>query len=345
MTVERTAWAVGGLGLAVAVFGALLQPDAFAFAWLSALTVWLRWPLGCLALILVHALTGGRWGMPIRPWLLLGIGALPLLLPAIIPVLLLAPKLYPWARAGAGAGLDNGFYLNVPFAAARWILYLIVWFGVGGVAVRRLRADASIHRLAPPGLILLGLTANFAAIDALMSLEPHFNSSEFGMMFAAESVLFALSVTILATELTEPVSGPERDDLGRLLQSMLILWAYLDFMQLLIVWQSNLPKEAAWYVARTAGLWGVVAGVTAVGHFLLPFLALLAPVLRRSRRGIIATTTLLIAMSMIRGWWLVLPAQGRGIGWIDIAAVLALGGISVGMTTRGLGPRLRVTHA
>src|SRR3978361_1067159 len=90
MTAERMAWAVGGLGLAVAVFGALLQPDAFAFAWLSALTVWLRWPLGCLALILVHALTGGRWGMPIRPWLLLGIGALPLLLPAIIPVLLLA---------------------------------------------------------------------------------------------------------------------------------------------------------------------------------------------------------------------------------------------------------------
>src|ERR1700712_714750 len=180
MTVERTAWAIGGIGLAAAVFGAFLRPDAFAFAWLSALTVCLRWPLGCLGLILVHALTGGRWRMPIRPWLLLGIGALPLLLPAIVPVLLLAPTLYPWARAGAGGGLDNGFYLNVPFATARWILYLIVWFGVGGLAVRRLRADVSIYGLAPPGLILLGLTANFAAIDALISLDPHFNSSEFG---------------------------------------------------------------------------------------------------------------------------------------------------------------------
>jgi hypothetical protein len=345
MKAERVAWIAGGVGLTACVLGAMLQPDDFAFAWLSALMVWLRWPLGCLALLLVHTLTGGRWGLPIRPWLLLGVATLPVLLPAIVPVLLQLPRLYPWAQPNAAAHLDNGFYLNLPFAAARWVFYAIVWFGVGGLAAWRLRAGASIRILAAPGLILLGLTTNFASIDALMSLDPHFNSSNFGMTFAAESVLFALSVTILATVLSGPVGAPERDDLGRLLQSMLILWAYLDFMQLLIVWQSNLPKEAAWYLVRSAGLWGFVAALTAVAHFLLPFLALLIPPIRRSQRGIVATTGLLIAMSIVRGWWLVVPAQGRGIGWIDIAAMLAFGGVSVGLMLRAPGLHPLVTHA
>jgi hypothetical protein len=334
----RIAWIIGGVGLVASIIGACLQPSAFAFAWLAALAVWVRWPLGCLALILVHTLTGGRWGIAIRPWLLLGIGGLPLLLPAIIPILVLLPHLYPWARHDAH--VENAFYLNPPFAAVRCVLYLIVWFGVAGLAFRRLTPAT-----AAAGLIVLGLTVNFAAIDGLMSLDPHFNSSDFGMTFAAESALFALSATMLGTVLTGSVAEPDRDDLARLLQSLLILWAYLDFMQLLIIWQSNLPKEAAWYIVRWSGLWGAIAGLIAIGHFLLPFIALLLPRLRRSRRGIVAVTSLLIAMSIVRSWWLVLPAQGRGIGWIDVATMLAFGGISTGFALRGPGLRMRLSHA
>ncbi|HEY4173924.1 MAG TPA: hypothetical protein VGM42_12920 [Rhodopila sp.] len=334
----KAAWIIGGVGLAGSVIGALLHPATFAFAWLAALSVWVRWPLGCLALMLVHTLTGGRWGLAIRPWLLLGIGGLPLLLPAIIPVLLLLPHLYPWAHANAH--LANAFYLNLPFAAVRCVLYLIVWFVVTALALWRLRlATAAI------GLILLGLTVNFAAIDMLMSLDPHFNSSDFGMTFAAESALLALSITMLGTVLSSPVAETDRDDLARLLQGLLILWAYLDFMQVLIVWQSDLAPEAAWYVVRWTGLWGAIAGLIAIAHFLLPFLALLLPRVRRSHRGIIAVTSLLIVLSVVRGWWLVLPAQGRGIGWIDIAAMLAFGGISLGFVLRGPTRRVGLSHA
>jgi hypothetical protein len=333
----RIAWIIGAAGLVASIVGAILQPSSFAFAWLAALSVWIRWPLGCLALMLVHTLTGGRWGIAIRPWLLLGIGGLPLLLPAIIPVLLLLPHLYPWARHDAH--LANAFYLNLPFAAARCALYLIVWFAVAALAFRRLTpATAAI------GLILLGLTANFAVIDGLMSLDPRFNSSDFGMTFAAESALFALSITLLGTVLTSPIPESDRDDLARLQQSLLILWAYLDFMQVLIVWQSNLPKEAGWYTIRWSGLWGIAAGLIAVAHFLLPFLALLLPRLRRSRRGIIAITSLLIAMSIVRGWWLVLPAHGRSLGWIDVAAMLAFAGLSTGFALRGPNLRLHPSH-
>jgi hypothetical protein len=334
----RIAWIIGAIGLVVSIIGAFVQPTEFAFAWLAALSVWVGWPLGCLALMLVHTLTGGRWGIAIRPWLVVGIGGLPLLLAAIVPVLVLLPRLYPWARADVH--LSNAFYLNLPFAAVRCVLYLIVWFVVTALALWRLRpATAAI------GLILLGLTVNFAAIDLLMSLDPHFNSSDFGMTYAAESALFALSITMLGTMLTGSVGGADRDDLARLLQGVLILWAYLDFMQLLIVWQSNLPAEAAWYVVRWSGLWGSIAGLIAIAHFLLPFLAMLLPRIRRSRLGIIAITGLLIVLSVVRGWWLVLPARGHGIGWIDIAAMLAFGGISVGFALRGSNLRIRLSHA
>ncbi len=221
----------------------------------------------------------------------------------------------------------------------------MTWFGLGALATARLRRNESLTAIAAPGLILLGLTANFAAIDSIMSLDPHFNSSVFGMINAAESGLFALSVTILSTVLAGPVAPSERDDLGKLLQSLLILWAYLDFMQLLIVWQSDLPKEAAWYLARSTGLWGVLAGLTAIAHFLLPFLALMipthSPVPARPDRDNGAADrhgghSRLVA---------VLPAHARGIGWIDVAAVLAFGGISIGLMLRGPVPIWRMTHA
>ena len=189
--------------------------------------------------------------------------------------------------------------------------YSTWWSGSGWARLieARLRRDESFTPIAPPGLILLGLTVNFAAIDAIMSLDPHFNSSAFGMINAAESGLFALSVTILATLLSRAgCSGSERDDLGRLLQSLLILWAYLDFMQLLIVWQSDLPKEAAWYLARSTGLWGVAGRTDRDGAFPAAVPGSADPALRRSRRGLIATTALLIVMAVVRGWWLVLPA-------------------------------------
>jgi hypothetical protein len=342
-TPTRAAWAAGGLALLLCILACVLAPAAFAHAWVAALSVWLGVPLGCLALLLIHALTGGGWGHAVRPTLVGGIGLLPLLAPAIVPVALLLPQAYPWARPDAH--FVNGFYLNPSFAAARWVIYLAVWFGLGGLALRRLRRSQSLAGLAAGGLILLGLTVNFAAIDLVMSLDPTFNSSAFGMIWAAEAGLLELSVAILGTVLGGATSAAERDDLGQLLQGLLVLWAYLDFMQLLIVWQSNLPHEAAWYGPRYAGAWGIVAGVTALVHFALPFLALVFPPIRRSAVGLVAVTGTLIVMAALRGWWLVLPSAGRGVGWIDIGAMLALAGISAGLFLRRPGLPARAEDA
>lgn len=335
----RWTWLLGAAALLLSLLGWLFDPSAFAYAWLAALTAWVGWPLGCMALLLVHALTGGRWGDAIRPYLLAGLGTLPLLVLALLPLLLLAPHLYPWMHPDIDLHLPNRFYLNQPFAVGRLIFYLASWFAIGALVLRSARRGVIPLGLASPGLILLGLTVTFSAIDATASLDPDFSSSAYGMVIAAAYGLFALAICILMAALLSPLPMLALDDLGRLLLALLILWAYLEFIQFLIIWQSDLPRESHWYIVRGRGVWGVVAALVAAGHFLLPFLALLAPSLRTSRRGIIAVTAMLIVMEVLRAWWLVLPANGRFIGCIDVATMLTFGGFSAALMVRGLALR------
>lgn len=336
---ERVAWIVGGVFLLLSLLGWWLEPAMFPHAWLAALIMWIGWPLGCLALLLVHVLTGGRWGEVIRPYLFAGIGTLPLLLPALVPLLMESSRLYPWLQPSVVNGLANHFYLNLSFAASRTFGYLIIWFAIAALSLRAVRRGGPGAPLAVIGLILLGVTVTFAAIDATMSLDPQFVSSAYGMIAGAESGLVALSICVLAAALDTSLPTEALDDLGKLLLALLVLWAYLDFMQFLIVWQSDLPHEAHWYIVRSTHGWGTLAGLVAVGHFLLPFFALMSPALRHSRRGIGGVAALLITMEVLRAWWIVLPAAHRGISWLDIASMLAVGGLSAGLALHG--PHLR----
>jgi hypothetical protein len=335
MTRENTAWAAGGIGVLGCTLGWIVAPQQFPHAWLAAVTGWIGWPLGSLALILIHTLTGGRWGWVIRPQLVAGVTTLMLLLPACVPVLLVLRQLYPWTHEE----VDASFYLNMPFFYLRGVTYLIVWFGVGGLALRALgREDPEpiLQRLAPPGLILLALTATFAAFDFTLSMDPHFRSSIYGMLVCAEGVLLALSIAVLGVTLGAGTDDIE--DLGKLLLGLLLLWAYLDFMQMLIIWQSDLPDEAGWYIRRTTGGWAIVGLVVAGLHIILPFFALLWPQVQRSRRAMMGLAALLVAMEVPRAWWIVLPFAGRGVSWVDLAAMLAIFGLGAGLAIRA--PRL-----
>ena len=334
---ERTAWLTGGGGLIGIAVATIIAPPTFPHAWLAALTAWLGWPLGCMGLLLIHALTGGRWGYALRPQLVAGMSTLLLLLPAVIPLLLVLPALYPWARPDAAAHLDNRLYLNLPFFLGRGVVYLIVWLGLNGLILRALRQDmpdARLARIAPAGLILLAITVTYAAIDATMSLDPQFASSAYGLIAIAEMGLLALSVSLFAAVLGTPLDGSTLRSLGKLLRGLLVLWAYLDFMQLLIVWQSDLPSEAPWYIVRLTGGWGIAAALVAGCHFVLPFFALLSPRLQGSPRGIASVCALLILSEFVRGWWLVLPASGLGFGPIDVLAMLGLIGIAAALALR-----------
>ena len=334
---ERIAWIAGGAGLVGTAIESIVAPAAFPHAWLAALTAWLGWPLGCIGLLLIHALTGGRWGYAIRPQLVAGMRTMLLLLPAVIPLLIVLRTLYPWARPDVAAHLGNRFYLNLQFFLGRGAVYLIVWLGLAGLILRALRQDipdARLARIAPAGLILLAITVTFAAIDTTMSLDPRFASSAYGLIAIAEMGLLALSVSIFAAVIGEPPDDTTLRNLGRLLLALLILWAYLDFMQVLIVWQSDLPNEAPWYIVRSRGGWGIAAALVAGCHFVLPFFALLSPRLQGSPRGIACVTALLILSEVVHGWWLVVPASGRNFGLVDVLAMLGLIGIAAALALR-----------
>ncbi len=324
---EITAWSFCAAGLVGSAAAWMLAPAAFPHAWLAALCAFVGWPLGCMGLLLIHALTGGDWGYAIRPQLVAGVSALPLLPLALVPWAFMLQRLYPWLQPEVAARLANGFYLNLPAFALRGAIYLVVWFALAFLILRALQAkdpQPALARLAPPGLIALALTVTFGAIDAILSLDPFFPSSVFGLIEIAEMGLLALSVSIFAAALGAPPRSQTLAALARLLQALLILWAYLDFMQLLIVWQSDLPREAPWYELRWSGGWGVVAALIAGLHFALPFLVLMSPRLRHSRFGMACVTALLVIGAMLRGWWLVLPASGLGFSAAAGFAMLAL---------------------
>lgn len=327
---ERRCWIAGSAGLLLAALGWALEPQAFPHAWLAAVAAWSGWPLGSVGLLLIHPLTGGRWGEALRPALRLGATTLALLPLAMLPVILTLPRLYPWVRPEVAEHLHNRFYLNVPFFAGRGVFYLLVWFGLAGAALR----GRGPGRVAPPGLVLLAFTVTFAAIDLTLSLDPEFRSSIYGMLACAGAGLLALSVAVMLAGAS--VDRAVLPDLGKLMLALVVLWAYLDFMQLLIVWESDLVSEAPWYAVRMHGFWGWVLAAVALGHFLLPFALLIFPRLQRSRAALVGLAGLLVATSVLRAWWTVLPAVPRGLGWLDVACVLALGGLAA-----GLGLRLR----
>jgi hypothetical protein len=337
---ERSAWVAGGVGLIGSAVVWVVSPAVFPHAWLAAVTFWLGWPLGSMALLFIHALTGGRWGRAIRPQLASGVATLPLLLPALLPLLFVLHALYPWMHTDVAARLDNRFYLNTPFFYARSVVYLVIWLGLAILVLRALRQEHPeplMYRLAPPGLILLALTVTFASIDFTLSLDPRFASSIYGMLVASEAVLLALSIAVLGVSCVRRCDAAESThDLGRLLFALLLLWAYLDFMQVLIVWNSDLPDEANWYLARLVGGWAGVAIFIAALHFLLPFFALIWPQVQRSRMALESLAALLVVTEVPRAWWLVIPAAGRPLSPLDAVPMVAILGLATGMALRAL---------
>ncbi len=227
----------------------------------------------------------------------------------LIPYAIEAPQIYSWLHHDAH--LDNAFYLNAAGFILRGVVYLICWLGLAGLilrAARRLDVDEALERIAPAGLILLALTATFASIDAMLSLEPRFASSVFGLIEIVAMGLLALSVAIFAAMIFGTIDAKALSELSRLTLALTILWAYLDFMQLLIVWQSDLPSEAAWYGPRLSRGWSVLFGAVVLLHFALPFFLLLSARAQAARRVVASAVAALVVSALARDYWLAAPA-------------------------------------
>ncbi|HEX3882623.1 MAG TPA: hypothetical protein VHW66_08200 [Stellaceae bacterium] len=290
-----------------------------AQAWLAAYLFWVGLPVGALFASLVHGLTGGGWGIALRPALAAMLRTMPLLALLLIPVLIGAPRIYPWA-------LDGGHgWLALPFFTVRAVVYVVLWNLLAlGVGRYRLPDGRLPPGFAWPALILLFGTTTLAAFDWAMTLEPRWTSTIFGLLVTTGWVVSALAVALAATaRLTD---GERLDAAARLLLAVILLWAYLSAIQLIVIWESDLSREIPWYLRRSVGGWQFAALAFALAEFAVPFVVLVWRPLRRSPMVVAATALMVAAAHLVETWWLTAPDFTRPFGWPEPLAVIAIGG-------------------
>ena len=355
---RRRALAIGAVALAVCLIGAFFDRTEFFRSYLVAYMFWLGVPLGCLAVIMIHHLVGGTWGFVIQRPLESALRTFPVMAVLFVPLCFGLSDLYIWARPEAVAGdpllQQKSAYLNLPFFIARAVLYFAVWISVSlrltsWSAEQDQRSDAELNRtvverlqaLSGPGLVLYGLTATFSSIDWVMSIEPKWYSSIYGMIFMVSDGLIALAFVIgvvyflVRQEPLARVSQPwVFQDLGNLLLAFVMLWAYTSFSQFLIIWVENLTHEIPWYLHRLVGGWGIIAAALVAFKFALPFLLLLSRSVKQKAQALCAIAALVVAMQLLEMWWFIAPTfypDGLVLHWTTVLAPVGIGGIWFGM--------------
>jgi hypothetical protein len=312
---ERWLAIVGALGAIAALLLVMADPRDALTGWLAAAALAAGLPAGALILLLMMAMISGKWTDD-----LLGparvLGALwPVAALAFAPVLIGMAAIYPWFGMPPHSAFA-GVWLNPAFFAAR----TIGWLALGWFAVTR-AAGAMDEGFAAGMLIALVLATNFVASDWLMTLDPKFASSGFGLQVISFDTTAGLAALILLRLAAGKPRHPEV--LGGLLLTLLLLWAYLQFMPFLIIWSGNLPDGVAWYAARASTGW---MASFAIAELLggVPLFALLAPEIRRSPRWLGLCAAAVLAGKTIEFAWLALPGRG---GVAVLAWVLALAGL------------------
>lgn len=342
----------GGLACA---YGWFNNPVNFYSAYLTAYFYWLGIALGCLAMAMVHGMTGGAWGRAIRRIIEAGGQTLPLLALLFVPLWLGAGRIYAWAdpevvRRHAVLARKAG-YLNVGGFQVRAIIYFVVWIWITWVLDRsspndepHLESSRSQRLQRHSGLcfIAYGTTMTLAAVDWVMSLEPEWYSTMYGLIHMAGQAVSGLALSLIvavAFREFEPWSqsvGPVRlNDLGNLLLAAVMFWAYCSFFQYLVIWSGNLPEENVWYVHRSRGGWQFLAMGLAALHFAAPFLLLLSRHLKRQAIDLFRIALLLLVMRYADLYWLIVPGfersesgrHGLTFHWLDLATMAAIGGV------------------
>ncbi|MGH9648864.1 MAG: hypothetical protein ACRD3I_00135 [Terriglobales bacterium] len=356
--IQKRSLIIGAAVLAVCAlaFGVAGQPfrDQFFRSYLVGYMLWLGISLGCFAFLLVQHLSGGGWGLVIRRVLEAASSTRVFFFMAVLflPVVLGMGRLYEWTHAERVAQdhllAHKAAYLNTGFFLARAAFYFAVWLLWSRLlAVWSERQDKSddvlvrarLQFISGPGLLLYGLTVTFAAVDWVMSLDPHWFSTIYGVLFmggqgvSAMCFVIAMGVLLMKHKPMDAVLRPEHfHDLGKLLLAFVMLWAYFAFSQFLIIWSGNLPEEIPWYLHRLHGGWQFVALALVVFHFALPFALLLSRDLKRQARRLVGIAVLLLAMRLVDLYWLVAPnfteaQSGLTAHWLDVAAPIGIGAI------------------
>lgn len=388
--------AVVGLGAAAGlVFMGKVETAQFSRVWIQNLMFILSLCLGGLFFVLIQHLTRAGWSVVVRRiaeafaanlrwvWLL------------FVPVVGLAlfgklGELFPWADmtqmaqdhpAEARLVAQKSAFLNVPFFFIRAATYFVIWAALGAYFWRTsLRQDEAAGRdaeiaitrrmqtLAAPGIILFGLTTTFAAFDWLMSLNPAWYSTIFGVYYFAASCTSAFSAMIVVLvvlhrrgKLEGLVTAEHFQDLGKMLFAFgMVFWAYIAFSQYMLIWYSNQPETTGWFIARQMGGWKWLTIGLLFGHFIIPFLLFISKHPKRIEGSLLFMACWMLVFSWLDIYWLAMPQiphdlssfhtynelaakyadQSTGLGnLVNYAVLLGMMGLFVAFTVQSLRSR------
>jgi hypothetical protein len=351
---QRSGLIGGALVLVGASVGGAFAPRDFFISYLIGYIFWFGLALGCLIVCMIHHLAGGNWGNVTRRLLEAGFMTLPLMAVLFIPLLFGLSDLYAWARPEAVAHSkilqQKAAYENAPAFIIRAGAFFAIWiFFAARLRSWSLRLDrpgddlpaAKMKTYSGSGVVIVPLTATFAFVDWIMSIEPAWFSTIFAVILMAGEVLitFALLVIMLAWFSSDmpfrAVVGPKHFlDLGNFLLTFVMFWTYVSFSQFLIIYSGDQPNEIGWYLRRIAGGWKIILVAVALFHFFVPFLLLLFRAVKRSQRWLVSISFLLFFVHAAATFWMIAPTfhpDGFYLHWTTVAVWLGIGGIWLGI--------------
>ncbi len=353
-TIGQRSLVVGVVFGIISAILAFTRPDEFYRAYLLGFMCWLGVALGSMAIIMIRHLTGGGWGVVIRRLQGAAMRTLPLLAFLFIPVILGMHRLYIWAQPLDQVAdkhlhehlqditktylTTNGFIIRAIFYFAIWNLlsFLLSKWSKEGDSPSARDNTQRFKAVAGPGLILYGFTISFAAIDWVMSLDPSWISTIFGLIILIGEVLSAMCFAVVVERILfnyKPMSEMLKPDFvhdhGKWMLAFTMVWAYFSFSQWLIIWAGNLPSEITFYLKRLNGGWGWVALILPVFHFAVPFAILLSRPLKRDIRKLVWVAIWLILMRYVDLFWIIEPnfSQTFKLTIADVVVPIAIGGI------------------
>ncbi len=318
MTDRFSRVALGGsvaAAITVAVCGLLFGAVAVR-GWTCAFILVSMMPIGSLALLMVHGVTGGRWGRDLAPMLIPAARCIPLLLVAFLPALLWRPEIWQWDALNLPPDV-RALYLNPMFFDARTIIALTVWSGLAWCQVWRRPLTAGL------GLVAHLILMTFIPADWVLTLRPGSVSAGFGFGFGVEQIGAALSLAaVLAIQGGDPRACR---DLAGMILSAILGTMYFVSMQFIVTWYGNVPDKVHWYVVRSANGWPILALAALTIGAALPFLALLHPAVRRASAGLRWVGGFALGGIALHVAWLTAPAWGASTQAPALLAVLAMG--------------------
>jgi len=339
---------IGALGLVLSAVGFMVDRHQFFYSYLVSFVYWTSLGVGALFFLLLHHLVGATWSIVLRRITEHVVSTLPIMLVFFIPIIFGLHDLYHWSHEDAVAEdailQGKAGFLNAPFFIVRTVIYFGIWTTLAFLLQRYSRkqdngenTSRQMLKVSAPGMILFAFTSTYAAYDWMMSLEPHWYSTIYGVWYFAGSLLAFLSFMVVfglylrkKGVLDQTIKIDHYHDIGKLMFAFTIFWAYIAFSQYFLIWYANIPEETIYYLKRWEGSWQEVSLLLVFGHLMLPWLALIPRATKRNLNTLKAIALWLLIMHWFDMHWAIMPNHleaGFSPTWMDAATMLGIGGI------------------